>query len=88
MQMQTQTPTPTPTPDLGPDEPVLPLWRLHRQGHDATCEIAVQPTGFEGRFLFDGRFLYSYTFLRPGEAVAWACEKKDRLRQQGWKYHR
>ena len=39
-----------------------PLWRLYREGHDAACEIVVQPWGFESRFLLDGRFLYSYTF--------------------------
>jgi hypothetical protein len=72
-------------PKVRPSEPVMPLWRLHRQGHDASCEIVVQPDGFEGRFLFDGRFLYSYTFLRPGEAVSWACDKENRLREQGWK---
>lgn len=61
-----------------------PLWRLHREGHDASCEIVVLPVGFEGRFLVDGRFLYSYTFSRPEEAMAWAGQKEAQFRRQGW----
>lgn len=63
-----------------------PLWRLYRQGHDASCEIIVLPCGYgyEGRFLVDRRFLYSYQFTRPDEAVAWAGEKEAQYRQQGW----
>ena len=61
-----------------------PLWRLHREGHDAACEIVVQPWGFESRFLLDGRFLYSYTFSRPDEAVDWAGRKEVECRRQGW----
>ena len=83
MQMQTETQTHG-SHNLGSHNPVVPLWRLQREGHDAACEIVVMPSGFEGRFLFDGRFLYSYTFARPDDAVAWAGEREDRLRQQGW----
>jgi hypothetical protein len=70
--------------NLQANDPVMPLWRLHRQGHDAACEIVVQPSGFEGRYLFDGRFLYSYTFERPDDVVAWAKEREELLRRQGW----
>lgn len=68
----------------GSDNPIMPLWRLQREGHAASCEIEVRSGGFEGRFLVDGRFLYSYTFTQPGDAVAWASEREERLRQQGW----
>jgi hypothetical protein len=70
--------------NAGSQNPIIPLWRLHRQGHDASCEIEAQPGGFEGRFLFDGTVLYSYTYTKPDEAVAWAGEREERLRQQGW----
>jgi hypothetical protein len=60
------------------------LWCLHRRGHDASCEIVVLPSGFEGRFLVDGRFLYSYTFNRPDDAIAWAKQKEAQCRRDGW----
>ncbi len=66
------------------DHTFRPLWRLQRQGHDASCEIVVLPFGFEGRFLLDGTFLYSYTFTRPGDAVEWAGQKERQFRRDGW----
>jgi hypothetical protein len=64
--------------------PAMPLWRLHRAGHDAVCEILIGPCGYEGRFLYDGRFLYSYHFTRPDDAVAWASEREAQCRLAGW----
>ena len=62
----------------------VPLWRLHRAGHDAACEILVCPFGYEGRFVFDGRFLYAYHFTRPDDAMQWASEKEAQCRLAGW----
>jgi hypothetical protein len=67
-----------------PPDAVLPLWRLYKQGHDASCEVAKVPAGFEGRFLMDGRFLYSHQFAHSGEVVKWAFAKQVQYRQQGW----
>ena len=67
-----------------PLEAVLPLWRLYKLGHDASCEVAKVPTGFEGRFLLDGRFLYSHQFSHSGEVMKWAFAKQVQFRQQGW----
>jgi hypothetical protein len=63
---------------------ILPLWRLFRQDHDASCEVAKIPTGFEGRFLLDGRFLYSHQFARVDDVLKWAQAKQVELRQRGW----
>ena len=63
---------------------VLPLWRLFTPDHDASCEVAKIPTGFEGRFLLDGRFLYSHQFARVEEVLKWAQGKHVELRQRGW----
>lgn len=63
---------------------VLPLWRLFRQGHDASCEVAKIPFGFEGRVLLDGRFLYSHQFTTTGSVLRWAQVKQTELRQRGW----
>jgi hypothetical protein len=71
--------------ETGRHDSFNPLWRLHRQGHDASCEIVVLPSGFEGRFLVDGRFLYSYTFARPDDAIAWAGQKEAQFRLEGWR---
>ncbi len=67
-----------------PPDAVLPLWRLYKQGHDASCEVAKVPTGFEGRFLMDGRFLYSHQFAHSSEVVKWAFAKQVQCRQRGW----
>jgi hypothetical protein len=64
--------------------PPTPLWRLHRAGHAAACEILTRPCGYEGRFLYDGRFLYAYHFTRPDDAVAWASEREAQCRLAGW----
>ena len=63
---------------------VLPLWRLFTQGHDASCEVAKIPIGFEGRFLLDGRFLYSHQFARVDAVLQWAQTKQVEMRQRGW----
>ncbi len=63
---------------------VLPLWRLFRQDHDASCEVAKIPIGFEGRVLLDGRFLYSHQFTRVDAVLRWAEGKQVELRQRGW----
>jgi len=63
---------------------VLPLWRLFTHDHDAACEVAKIPTGFEGRFLLDGRFLYSHQFAHVNEVLVWAQTKHVELRQRGW----
>jgi hypothetical protein len=63
---------------------VLPLWRLFNQDHDASCEVAKIPTGFEGRFLLDGRFLYSHQFAHTEDVLRWAQAKQVELRQRGW----
>ena len=61
-----------------------PLWQLHHQGHQASCDIMVGRGGFEARFLMNGRFLYSHTFTRPDEAIEWAGQKETQYRLQGW----
>ena len=66
------------------NSPAMALWRLHRAGHAAMCEIVSRPSGYEGRFLYDGRFLYSYHFTRPDDAVAWASEREAQCRLAGW----
>lgn len=63
---------------------VLPLWRLFTPEHDAACEVAKIPTGFEGRFLLDGRFLYSHQFAQVDDVLRWAQGKQIELRQRGW----
>jgi hypothetical protein len=63
---------------------VLPLWRLFKQGHDASCEVAKIPIGFEGRVLLDGRFLYSHQYTRVDAVLQWAQAKQVELRQRGW----
>jgi hypothetical protein len=65
-------------------EAVLPLWRLFKQGHDASCEVAKIPAGFEGRCLMDGRFLYSHQFTRSQDVMKWAFAKQVEFRQRGW----
>jgi hypothetical protein len=60
------------------------MWRLFKQGHDASCEVAKVPAGFEGRFLIDGRFLFSYQFERSGDVMKWAADKQVHFRRQGW----
>jgi hypothetical protein len=67
-----------------PSDAVLPLWRLFKQGHDASCEVAKVPAGFEGRFLIDGRFLYSHQFAQSGDVMKWAADKQVQCRRQGW----
>jgi hypothetical protein len=66
------------------EEPFRPLWRLHRQGHQASCDMVVRRCGFEARFLMDGRFFSSHTFSRPDEAMEWAGEREAQYRRQGW----
>ena len=65
-------------------EPITPLWRLHRQGHEASCDMVLGRGGFEARFLLDGRFLLSHTFSLPSEAIEWAVQKQARYLREGW----
>jgi len=65
-------------------EAVLPMWRLFKQGHDASCEVAKVPAGFEARCLLDGRFLYSHQFSDSDDVLKWAFEKRIQFRQNGW----
>ena len=60
------------------------LWRLHRQGHEASCDIMARRCGFEARFHMNGRFLHSQTFAQPHEAMEWAGQKETQYRLQGW----
>ena len=65
-------------------DPLLPLWRLYKQGHDAACEVVKVPGGFEARVIQDGHFLFSHQFADSSDVIKWAFDKRVQYRRLGW----